>query len=407
MRPTVQKKMPHVAVVLESAYGVSRAMLQGIFDYVRVYGPWSLNVIEGGLGGQQVPAPRLWKGDGIIARVPDDVTAKALLASRLPTVLFNPPGDYLERTHPLSRYSRTQLDSEAIGALAADYFLGRSPRAFVYVDHTGGAHWTNIRREAFCARLRQAGKAYHIYPLPPKDKRDWVVERPRLCAWLQKLPKPMAIFAANDTRGREVLDACLVAGIAVPYEATVLGVDNDTLVCETSIPPLSSIAADTERAGYEAARLLDRLMHKMEKPGRVVRFGPKELVARASTADPPVADKPIADKRVIRALEFVRINAGLNIRVSDVAEHLGVSPRWAENLFKQTVGQSLHQWIHEVRMASVRNMVTATDSPFSEIAKRCGFRNVNYLCRIFKRTYGSTMTRLRQADNRRMPSRPS
>jgi len=407
MKRNPQKKMPQVAVVVESAYGVSRAMLQGVFDYVRVYGPWSLNVIEGGPGGQQVPDSRQWKGDGIIARVPNEVTAQALRVARVPVVLFNPPGAYLHPEEPLSRFSRTQLDSEAIGRLAAEYFLGRSPRCFVYVDHPAEHPWSLWRREAFDARLRQAGKECRIYPLPPENRRAWVVERPYLCAWLKKLPRPFAVFTPNDVRGREVLDACLVAGIAVPYEASVLGVDNDTLVCETSFPPLSSIAADTEKAGYEAAGMLDRLMRKLEKPGRVIHYGTQELVARASTADPPVADKPIADKRVIRALEFVRINAGLDIRVSDVAKHLGVSPRWAETLFKQTVGQSLHQWIHEVRMASVRTMVTATDSPFSEIAKRCGFRNVNYLCRIFKRTYGSTMTRLRQTDNRRAPSHPS
>lgn len=399
--------MPQVAVVVESAYGVSRVMLQGVFDYVRVYGPWSLNVIEGGLGGQQVPDPRQWKGDGIIARVPNEATAQALCAARVPVVLFNPPGPYLNPEKPLSRFSRTQLDSEAIGRLAAEYFLGRSPRCFAYVDHPAEHPWSLWRREAFCTRLRQAGKECRIYPLPPENRRAWVVERPYLCAWLKKLPRPFAVFTPNDIRGREVLDACLVADIAVPYEAAVLGVDNDTLVCETSIPPLSSIAADTEKAGYEAAGMLDRLMRKLEKPGRVIHYGTQELVVRASTADPPIADKPITDKRVIRALEFVRINAGLDIRVSDVAKHLGVSSRWAENLFKQTVGQSLHQWIHEVRMASVRTMVTATGSPFSEIAKRCGFRNVNYLCRIFKRTYGSTMTSLRQADNRRTPARPS
>ena len=395
MRRTVQKKMPQVAVLLESAYGVSRAMLQGLFDYVRVYGPWSLNVIEGGLGGERVPDTRLWKGDGIIARVPDDMIANALLSSRLPTVLFNPPGAYLAPEHPLSRFSRTQLDSEAIGTLAAEHVLGCSPRSCVYIGHPSEAHWSRVRCDAFCARLRQAGKECHVYPLPPKDKREWVVERPRLCAWLQKVPKPMAIFTANDNRGRQVLDACLVAGVAVPYEATVLGVDNDALICETCIPPLSSIAADTERAGYEAARLLDRLMRNKEKPGRVVRFGPRGLVSRASTAD-----LHISDKRVIRALEFIRINSGMNIRVSDVAKHLGVTPRWAENLFKQAVGQSLHQWIHEVRMASVRNMVTASDSPFSEIASRCGFRNVSHLCRIFKSTHGCTMSSLRQPDRR-------
>jgi len=392
MKTRTRKHMPQVAVLLESSHGVSRAMFQGIVKYVNIYGPWSLNVIEGGSGDQRVPDRRHWKGDGIIARVPNDAAAKAIIASRLPAVLFNPSDAYLDPKHPLSRYCRIQFDSHAIASMAAEYLLGHTRRTFAFVGHPDDPNWSRWRREAFCDRLLQSGAACHVYPLPPAGKRDWSGERTRLCAWLRRLPKPLAIFAANDNRARQVLDACLVADIAVPYEATVLGVNNDTLICETCIPPLSSIAVDDEKAGYEAARLLDRLMRGQEAPGCVVRYGPKEVVSRASTAD-----FQISDKLVIQALEFIRINAGLNIRVSDVAAHVSVTPRWIEKRFKHSLGRSLHQEIHAVRMATVRAMVTQTGQPFSEIAARCGFRTVNHLCKLFKDTYGVTMGSLRRS----------
>lgn len=391
MKRITQKRMPQVAVLLESSHGVSRAMLQGVFNYVRAYGPWSLNLAEGGAGDQHVPDMRVWKGDGIIARVPNDTAAKAIVASRLPAVLFNPPDAYLKTNHPLARYSRIQFDSNAIATLAAEYFLGRTPRTFAFVCHPSEPNWSCWRREAFTARLAKAGAACHVYPPPPPGKQSWSAERPRLCAWLRKLPKPLALFAANDSRARQVLDACLIAGIAVPYEAAVLGVNNDALICETCLPPLSSIAVDDEKAGYEAAQLLDRLMRGADRPGRTVRYGPTEIVERASTAD-----LYVSDKWVIRALEFIRINAGLNIRVSDVANHLGITPRWAESRFKESMGHSLHQEIHRVRMTTARAMVTSTDRPFSEIAARCGFQSANHLCKLFKAAYGCTMGSLRR-----------
>lgn len=392
VKRSAKNRMPQVAILLESSHGVSRAMLQGIFNYVRVYGPWSLNIVEGGASDQRMPDTRVWKGDGIIARVPNSQAAKAIVDSRLPAVLFNPSDAYLDPKHPLSKFSRIQFDSQAIGALAAEFFLGRTPRHFAFVGHPSDPNWSRWRRDAFLARLGQSGCASSVYPLPPEGAREWSAERPRLCAWLRKLSKPASIFAANDGRARQVLDACLVADIAVPYEATVLGVNNDTLICETCIPPLSSIAVNDEQAGYEAAQLLDRLMQGKEKPGRVVRYGPQKIVARASTAD-----LLISDKRVIRALEFIRINSGLNIRVSDVAEHLGVTPRWAEKSFKQAVGRSLHQEIHATRLATVRTMVRDTDRPFAEIAARCGFRSVNHLCKLFKEAFGQTMSGARRA----------
>ena len=391
MKRKTKIRMPQVAVLLETSHAVSRAMLQGIFNYVRVYGPWSLNIAEGGAGDQRVPDARVWKGDGIIARVPGEPAAKAIVASRLPAVLINPSDAFLAPRHPLSRFSRIQFDSQAIGALAAEYFLGRTPRACAFVGHPADPNWSRWRREAFCERLGQAGAACSVYPLPPEAESDWPAERPRLCAWLRKQAKPLAVFAANDSRGRQVLDACLVAGIAVPYEVTVLGVNNDPLICETCIPPLSSVAVDDERAGYEAAQLLDHLMNGRERPGRAVRYGPKEIVARTSTED-----LPTSDKRVIRALEHIRINAGLNIRVSDVAEHLGVTPRWAEKSCREALGRSLHQEIHQVRMATVRAMVASTDRPFAEIAARCGFRSANHLCKLFKAAFGQTMSDARR-----------
>jgi LacI family transcriptional regulator len=391
MKRPAKKRMPQVAVLLESSHGVSRAMLQGVFNYVRVCGPWSLNVIEGGANDQRLPDTRRWKGDGIIARVPNDEAARAILASRLPAVLFNPVDAYLHPAHPLSRYSRIQFDSEAIGTLAAEFFMGRTPRHIAFVGAASDSNWSRWRRDAFTRRLEAAGVPCSVYPPPQPGMREWVAERPRLCRWLRKLPKPAALFAANDSRARQVLDACLVSDIAVPYELTVLGVNNDPLICETCLPPLSSIAVDDERAGYEAAHLLDRLMQGQEQPGRVIRHSPLGIVERASTAD-----LQLSDKLVIRALEHIRINAGLNLRVSDVAEHLGVTPRWAEERFRQALGRSLHEEIHRTRMATIREMVTATDRPFTEIAARCGFRSVNHLCKLFKETFGRTMGDLRR-----------
>lgn len=379
--------MPQVAVLLESSHGISRAMLQGILKYVRVYGPWSIHIAAGGANDQQVPDAETWKGNGIIGRVPSKKAAQDIVSSKLPAVLFNPEDAYLAPQHPLSRYSRIQCDSHAIGAFAADHYLSKRFSHFAFVGSAAYTNWSRWRQEAYVARLAQAGILCHVYPQPPPELSAWSAERPRLCAWLKKLPKPAALFAANDNRGRQVLDACLVAGIAVPYEAAVLGVNNDALICETCIPNLSSIAVDDERAGYEAAGLLDQLMRRTLKKQTIATYGPIGIVSRASTEL-----LHVDDKLVIRALEFIRINAGLTIRVSDVAGHLGVTCRWAEMRFQQTLGQSVHDTIQKARMTTVCSMLKETALPFAEISKRCGFAQPNHLCAVFKRQFGMTMS---------------
>ncbi len=365
-------------------------MLQGILNYVRVYGPWSIHIAAGGTSDLKMPDLRHWKGSGILGRVTTDVLARDILASKLPAVLFNPDNAYLDSSHPFSKYSRTQSDSPAIGQSAAEYYLGKGFQNFAFVGAAHGPNWSLWRGEAFVTRLSKAGKKCHVYPLPTRQLTDWDTERPHLCTWLKKLPKPIAIFVANDNRAQQILDACLVAEIGVPYEAAVLGVNNDVLVCETCIPPLSSIALDAEKAGYEAARMLDELMLHRGARQQVMTYGPSGVASRASTETIQVADR-----LVIRALEFIRINGGLMIRVSDVANHLGVTPRWAEMRFQQTLGQSIQETIQRARMSTVCAMLTETDLSLNAISKKCGFSHPNHLCALFKHLFGTTMSAYR------------
>src|SRR5436853_591471 len=81
-----------------------------------------------------------------------------------------------------------------------------------------------------------------------------------MARWLRPQKKPVELLAGDDTRAREVLDACRLAGLHVPEEIAVLGVNDDELICEMANPPLSCIVHYARRIGFEAAAMLDRLM---------------------------------------------------------------------------------------------------------------------------------------------------
>ena len=391
-KKTARQKIPQVAILLESSHEVSRGMLRGILDYVRLYGPWALHLDSGGANDQKMPDLRVWRGSGIIARIPNGRVAAEIVAARLPTVLIDPVETYLDAAHPLSRCCRVQCDSTAVARRAADHYLANGFTNFAFVGEPTGMNWSLWRERAFIARLAEAGHSCAVYPPPTGEERDaWELERKRMCRWLARQPKPLAVFAANDARGRQVLNACLAADLPVPYEVAVLAVNNDVMICETSLPPLSSVAVDMERAGYAAAELLDQLMRKTLTRQRCLVFEPQDVVARASTQR-----LQVNDRLVIRALEFIRINAGLGIRASDVADHLGVTQRWVEKRFAKTMDRSVMEEIQRVRMDTVRSLVAKTQLPFAAIAKRCGFTSANHLGVLFRQTFGSTMSEFRQ-----------
>jgi LacI family transcriptional regulator len=387
-----KKTIPQVAILLESSHEISRGMMRGILEYVRVYGPWALHMVAGGANDQRMPDLRAWRGDGIIARIPNRESATEIVHAQLPTILIDPFDIYIDRRHPLSLCPRVQCNSEAVAIMAADHLLAQGFANFAYIGDPNGHNWSRWRQEAFVRRLGEKKHTCHLYTMPAiANVNNWASEKSHMCRWLQSLPKNSAIFAANDSRGRQVLNACLSADIAVPYELAVLGVNNDVLICETSLPPLSSIAVDMEQAGYTAAEMLDRLMHRGLLAETHVRYNPGEVVRRDSSRR-----LQVSDRLVIRALEFIRINAGLNIRVADVAEHADVSERWLEKRFNAELGRSVIAEIHRVRAQTIHNLVTRTKLPFGRIAERCGFTGGNHLSVLFKKTFGETMSSARR-----------
>ncbi|MBQ6246121.1 MAG: substrate-binding domain-containing protein, partial [Kiritimatiellae bacterium] len=138
-----------------------------------------------------------------------------------------------------------------------------------------GLYWSAERRRGFEETLAKAGFDCAVYDrFTVRERTSWPVERRRLIAFLQELPKPTAVFAPMDGRARLVLEACLIARLRVPEEIAVLGVDNDQLLCESTVPTLSSIHTGGFRRGQIAAEMLDALMHGREPRERAVSLPP-------------------------------------------------------------------------------------------------------------------------------------
>ncbi len=112
--------------------------------------------------------------------------------------------------------------------------------------------------------------------------------------WIVSLPKPVGVLACNDFRAQQVLNACRDIGLLVPDEVAVVGVDNDDIVCDLAEPPLTSVAPDTRRIGYEAAALLERMMRGEPPPAKTILVPPLSLVARRSSDALAIGDRQIA-----------------------------------------------------------------------------------------------------------------
>lgn len=376
---------PHVALIVETSLGAGREILRGIAQYVREHGPWSIYHEPRNLE-DSVPAwLRRWRGEGIIARLQNERITRAVAQTGLPAV------DVLG-VAPHPKVPLVHVDDAGLARLAAEHLLERGFRNFAYCG-IEDVNWSHEREKAFVALTAQAGCSCHVYHLPSLDRTDqsWEVEQERLARWVARLPKPSGVMVCHDPRGQRVLEACRRAGVAVPEEVAVIGVDNDEPVCEVSDPPLSSVVPDFHRIGYEAAGLLDRLMRGEPPPAAPCFLAPQGVAARQSTDVLAIDDRDVAE-----AVRFIRQHACEPLGVDDVAEHVSLSRSVLKRRFRKFLGRSVHDEIVRIRIKRAEELLAQTDMPISLIAEKTGFHHQEYLGVVFKARKGKTPARFRR-----------
>jgi len=363
-----------VALLIETSNAYARSLLQGIIGYVREHATWSLHLMEQTRGGKPPPWLADWEGDGIIARIESPRIAQAVRLAGLPTV--NLSAGFFAPDLPC-----LETDDVQIARLAADHLLGRGVRRFGYC---GDAHfaWSRQRGEAFRDLIKQAGFSCDEFTVS-KFRGNLSRQIAELGRWLQRLPKPAGVFACYDIVGQQVLDACRRAGLVVPEEIAVIGVDNDQLICELSRPQLSSIILNAHRTGHEAAALLDRMMRGESVPPLYQLVPPVGVKQRQSTNILTTEDPVVA-----RALRFIREHACHPINVSDVVRAVPLSRSVLEKRFLRQLNRTPHDEILNVRLGIVRQLLSETKLSLEAIAVRTGFEHPEYLSVVFKRETG-------------------
>jgi LacI family transcriptional regulator len=225
-----------------------------------------------------------------------------------------------------------------------------------------------------------------------RKDRVWEREQAILAKWISRLPTPIGVFACDDDRGREVLEACKLAQLNVPEEVAVVGVDNDEVFCELADPPLSSIALNAETAGYRAAALLDEMMQGRARKRQQIVVEATGVITRRSTDIVAVDDAGVA-----KALQFIRRLHGRNISVDRVSEEVAVSRRSLEKRFRRVVGRTILEEIQLTRLETAKRLLLETTHPISKVAEIAGFGSTGYFIQFFQKQVGKTPRRYRVA----------
>ena len=282
-------------------------------------------------------------------------------------------------------------DNARIGEEGARFLMAKKLRHFAYVPANVKDASLDCRQNAFVDTLMAAGFTPCIYRSPRTRQNS----SDDLVRWIADLPKPCGVMAAFDQRAKNVLDACRTAQIDVPAQILVLGVDDEEYICENTLPSLSSILPDFNGGGFRAAEALQQIIDadcgaNCSQPSASLLYGVRQIVERASTADVSGTARSVA-----LACEFMRRNAADPIGIDDIATAAGTSRRLLEKHFRAVMNTTAAHELQRIRLELVKKQLEETDIPLERVGEKCGINAAAHLKRLFKRTFGMTMSSFR------------
>jgi LacI family transcriptional regulator len=330
--------------------------------------------------------------DGIIARANRRVV-EAAARWRIPMVnvwATSPARERLPGVFP---------DWRAYGRMYAEHLLNRGIRRFAAVVSRPGRA-DELACEAFQTVVSEAG--YHckraVIPLDfSRTQSRWRKMKQAIATAMDRWKLPIGVFAGADEVGRIAAQLCRSRGWRIPEDVAIVAGQNEETLCEHARPTLTSIELGFDRIGYEAARLLDKLMTEKEKangrggrnreakPPEHLLIPPRALIVRESTDFSAVGDETVA-----AALRFISDNSHRPIGPDDVARAVLVHPKTLTNRFHQHLGRTIGKEIRRVRIERAKRELTLTDQSLDVIAQNVGFGERKRMYEVFKRELGVT-----------------
>lgn len=358
-------------------------LLRGITRYSRDNGPWTFCRMPPyyresiGIDGI-LEFAKEWEADGIIGQFYNDEEVIKFTQAGIPVIAQ----DFKERFTNIPNITGDYLETGRVGA---EYFLKKGFRNFAFYGFNNIV-WSRERAQGFVKRIEEAGHTVHQFEQKESPSTHlWHYKPSDLSRWLNELPKPVGLMTCDDNQGHHITEAARHAGIRIPDEVAVLGVDNDEMICDLSDPPLSSISLDSEKCGYEAARLMDQMIRNKTCTGPNVVHKATQVITRHSTDI--FASK---DKYIVDALKYIHCNLDKNLKVDQVLKEVPLSRRSLEKRFVQTTGYPVYEYIYNQRIEKFTQKLLETNMTIFEIALDLGLTDSKNIARQFKQIKGLT-----------------
>ena len=367
----------NVILLIERSGPLSHSLVKGIMRYSNHHLEWSF-CRESSYQNRQKGMVK-WQVDGVIAHVLDSKMAQKIIPSEVPAVVKGV-------NEIVPNMANIIIDIKALSEMAFEHLKDHGFKSFAFVGFEEEL-WS--RELADYLQQRYAADVY--MEQKSRVRQSYKKELERITQWLDLLKKPVGITVGNDDCGRHVIDACKHAGYRIPAEVGIINVEDNEGISDWTCPPMSSIQLNTEKAGYETAELLDKLILGQEVDCQKIIIHPIGVIARQST-DICCIDDP----EIRKAMEYIKSNFEKPIQSNDVIKATTISRRALYDRFKQVMGHSINDELRRVRVEKIAKLLVETDLSISQIVNQCRYTSFRNVSRYFKREKGMSLLQYRQ-----------
>lgn len=332
--------------------------------------------------------PQSWDGDGILCLLHlkgmnPKLTEFVKAHPHCPTVDFS-------QNDPSVKLPRVLQDNHGIGEAGARHLASLGCRHLGFVirkrNHFHQERYEGFKRE--CARLDLTASLLKAPSniVSHRDAPDW------LTSHLPEDERPFGIMAGADYLTQWITQGCAAAGLSIPEDVALLGVDNCSEICELAPVPLSSIGNNAFQHGYEGAKLLQSIMDGSPAPASPMRVPPGVLYLRQSTSIIAARHPHVAT-----AMQFIAdhyTDPGLTPK--RVATQVPMSERRLHDAFVRHIGRSIYQEVANRRIQHALQLIKNTDQKMWDISELSGFGSPEMMARLFRRQLGNTPSSFRK-----------
>ncbi|MEX0346758.1 MAG: GlxA family transcriptional regulator [Rhizobiaceae bacterium] len=98
----------------------------------------------------------------------------------------------------------------------------------------------------------------------------------------------------------------------------------------------------------------------------------------------------VQNSKVVSIIELMEANITEPLSLLDIADHIGLSRRQIERLFRQEMGRSPARYYLDLRLDRARHLLLQSALPVVEVAVACGFVSASHFSKCYRELYSRT-----------------